>query len=129
MKPDPMDPEVLTHPNHPDGAMGSLFDTWPTAAPATDEQEVLAVEGTIAERYARWRQTEDGEQVFQVIHRRARDLVLLGERRIGVKRLVEEARSTLRIKINNSFTAPLARELVRDALLADAIEVRVRRAT
>jgi len=100
---------------------------WPESPPAGDEQQELPLGDTTLARYRAWRATEDGEQVWLAIHARARNLVMLGDEWVGVKCLVEDARRQLRIKINNSFTAYLARDLAHDPMLKDAIKLRARK--
>ena len=115
---------------HPCGRRTSTSEfvsPWPESPPAGDEQGELPLGDTTLARYRAWRATEDGEQVWLAIHARARNLVMLGDEWVGVKCLVEDARRQLRIKINNSFTAYLARDLTRDPMLKDAIKLRARK--
>lgn len=86
---------------------------WPETRPATVEQEVLPLDGTIRRAYLLWRVTEEGEQVYRTFCQAA-----LADREAGVrlsaKGIVERVRAALRLEINNSFTALLARDAESD---------------
>jgi hypothetical protein len=96
-------------------------------APQRAEQRALALKGgTLEGDYQAWRQSEEGAAVFAEIRRRA--LLVMGPR-VAVKRLVEDVRGDLRVKVNNSHSALIARDL-RDSepSLRHRIELRERSA-
>jgi hypothetical protein len=104
--------------------MGPLF-AFPTAPV---DVELAPSHGKIAEKYRRWRLTEDGDRVFAMILQEARRRAEQGENRISAKGLVEWARAVSHITVNNVFTADLGRELVtRDPSLRGLLEFRVRK--
>jgi hypothetical protein len=92
---------------------------------------------TIAERYAEWRQTEQGRVVFDEVARRAYRLRAAGWNRYGVKAIVESIRFDRHVsvgpdeagfKVNNVFTALLAREVMaKHEDLDGFFETRVRK--
>lgn len=127
MRLNPGDPELLSA-NHPEGELGPLFGDWPEAPAPDVEQGVMPLEVTITGKYARWRRTEDGARVFESVRIRALGLARTGQR-IGVKQLVEDVRSHLKMKVNNSFSALIARELCQDPSLVSHIERRTRTAS
>lgn len=114
--------------NVPGGPIGTLFDPWPTAPAAKDEQQALSLPGTIQGRYDDWKRSEDGQRVMEAITVRALALGRMGEQRISSKRLVEEVRAALHREINNDFTALIARELNEYPELVGKIELRQRKA-
>lgn len=87
---------------------------WPQSPPAETEQRELPLPPTWAARYAAWRATEDGRKVYTFVRDQAIQRLHAGERRIGVKALVEMARGLFHLHVNNGFTSHLARELVDD---------------
>lgn len=108
-------------------ALFAPIPTVPKVYPA--EQREMAIDGTLEARYWAWRSTEDGRAVYAAIVAEARREVDAGTRRISSKGLVEWARRTLRIQINNSFTAHIARELHdNEPELRSALELRQRSA-
>jgi hypothetical protein len=116
---DPTDPEVALRPKAA-ADLGPLFEPPPERVSVTDLTAV---------RYTRWRVTPDGGAVFDWVERKALELAAAGERRIGSKSLVERARDDLHIKVNNLYTANLARELIlRHPHLKDHFELRERTA-
>lgn len=116
---DDQDPEIALRPKPPED-LGPLFDPPPERQSTTDK---------IAVRYATWRLTPEGKQVYDWIDRRARDRAESGEVRIGTKSLVERARDELHLHIDNKFTSMIARELVlRHPHLRERIELRERTA-
>lgn len=129
------DPEMVAYrrraePLPLEGLFAPLDEAITMRPPARVEQGVLPVPGTIAERYARWRETPDGLVAFQAIRELALAAAARGDRRIGVKHLAEDVRAQRRIRINNSVVALIARELKeREPRLRDRIELRERVAT
>ena len=114
---DPNDPEMALRPRAPGADLRELplF-----REPVTDRTAV---------KYATWRLTEDGKVAFDWIERKALDLAAQGEKRIGSKSLVEQARDKIHVHINNKFTPMIARELVlRHRHLQDHFEFRERTA-
>lgn len=108
----------------------AMFGVWPEV-PRVEraEQCGLGLPGSIDAEYAAWRQTPDGQVVYAAIVDRALGLVAAGATRLSTKALVEWARATLRVRINNDATACLARELVdTEPEIAELIEMRQRRA-
>lgn len=117
MRYDPQDPEMAVRPAAP---ADELRDLPLFREPVTDRTAV---------KYATWRLTPDGKAAFDFIEREALARAARDEKRIGSKSLVEAARDTLHIPINNLFTANLARELVlRHRHLQDRFEFRERTA-
>ena len=91
--------------------MNQLAMAFPTAWPTT-----------IDERYALWRATPAGREVYAECVRRAHRLRAAGLAHYGIKAIVESIRfdRSVRVgtdeegyKVNNVFTAPLAREIMR----------------
>jgi hypothetical protein len=91
-------------------------------------------ETKLERRFARW--AKDNPDVLAEFERRALALHRAGQRRIGVKQVAEVIRYYAaverrgeRYKVNNSYTACIARWLIfRHPELADAIETRRRAA-
>lgn len=104
---DDHDPELALRPRRPVEEL-PLFAQAP---PAGTEQRQLPLPGTIAERYAAWRQTEDGQRAWAWIAERAIGEVARGATRLSAKGLVEACRHDLHIRINNIATPYIAREL------------------
>jgi hypothetical protein len=104
------------------------LEVHPKRAPAGGaEQTDIPIEGTLQARYDAWRATEQGRLVYV----ECRDLALRqaseGAKRIAVKGIVELVRATLKVQVNNSATALLARELYdREPVLRPLIELRER---
>lgn len=78
---------------------------------------------TLAERYALWRDSEQGRAVVAAVTEAARNLRRRGFRRYGIAALFEAARYTYALKVgpdaegyalNNSFRSRLARDLMRE---------------
>lgn len=94
--------------------MSDLFD-WPEspAAPA-EEQRELALPGTAEERFAAWRGTPDGERAYAWMRDEARREVVYGTRRLSAKSLVERCRALYKVKLNNDFSALIARAIQQD---------------
>lgn len=89
----------------------------------------MPIDGTLQARYDAWRKTEDGERVYAEVRARALAAASAGDRRIGVKAIVEAVRADLKVKVNNSATALMARELYEQhPALRDLIELRQRSA-
>ena len=106
-----------------------LFD-WPQVPPAEAEPHVLPLEGTIAARYAAWRQTEDGERVFLAFVAEGLGEVARGATRLSAKACWERVRARLRVPINNSFTALVVRDAESACpTLKGLYEKRMRRAS
>jgi hypothetical protein len=103
--------------------LGPLFT--PPSGPATAEAGARANSHAA---YAAWRETGDGLKVWLAVEQRALDLYGAGARRISTKALVELARASLKLEINNTYTAWLADDLIRKhPQLRDVIERRARR--
>lgn len=92
---------------------------------------------TTAQRYAEWRGTPDGIDVYRFIRKRAIAMRNAGWRHYSMKALWEVARFELDLergpesgfKLNNDYTALLARELMAELpALAGMFELRARRA-
>jgi hypothetical protein len=101
----------------------------PSKRPAAGsaEQPHLPIEGTLQARYDAWRQTEQGKLVYAECRDEALKQVRAGARRIAVKGIVELVRATLKVQVNNSAVALLARELFdREPVLRPLIELRER---
>lgn len=91
--------------------MTDLF-SWPEAPPAPpSEQRALPLPGSIAERYAAWRATPEGQQVFTWMVATVEADCRAGTRRLSTKALTERARALFHVKCNNDYTPELAREL------------------
>ena len=107
---------------------GDLF-AWPQRPPALIEQTVASLPGaTIQGNYDAWRRTTEGTLAFNAFVRRALASQRQGER-LSAKALCEAVRAELKMKLNNSFTALLAREAESaEAVLAGAFEKRQRKA-
>lgn len=78
---------------------------------------------TLAERYAAWRATDDGQAVYRAVLERALALRRRGFEHWGVKALWESVRYDRALHVghdedgwrcNNSYTALVARELMAD---------------
>lgn len=99
-------------------------------SPGPAEQRVLPIDGTLQARYEAWRRSEEGGWVFATIRERALEEAREGAQRIGVKGIVEAVRRELRVAVNNSATAFIARELWETVpALRGLIELRQRTAT
>lgn len=106
-----------------------LFD-WPQAPPAEAEPHVLPLDGTIAARYAAWRQTADGERVFLAFVAEGLGEVARGATRLSAKACWERVRARLRLPMNNDHHAPMVREVEdRYPELRGLYEKRMRRAS
>lgn len=80
---------------------------------------------TLADRYAAWRRSAEGELVFREIERRCLDEARLKPERIAVARHVEQVRLERKLHVNQNHRAFIARELVRThPSLKDLIELR-----
>jgi hypothetical protein len=66
------------------------------------------------ERFHRWLDTPDGRMAWPWIVERALLWASAGEKRCGVKSLVERCRDELHVHIDNRWTAAMARKLVDD---------------
>lgn len=109
----------------------AMFAPLPPVAPAVNlaEQREMAIGGTLEARYWAWRATEDGVLVYGAIRDEALREVRAGNTRVSSKGLVEWARRTYRIHVNNSYTAHIARELYdTEPELRGALELRERNA-
>lgn len=67
---------------------------------------------SLAERYARWRASEDGQEVFVRLEQTALDLCRSGATRIEINLLYAQLRSIRGKSADNSYRAPIARELL-----------------
>ena len=125
-RPDRDDPEMIGRVSD----LGPLFGAWPEAAPATDEQRCLPIDGTIEGRYQAWRATGDGQAVVACFYLFANEEIGRGATRLSGKFLAERVRARLRLNLNNSFVALLVRDLEADCeLVRGLFEKRVRRAS
>lgn len=99
----------------PQEDLGALFAPLPhpTAPAVCDaEQRTLPIPSvTLTGDYAAWRDTQDGRFSYASIRRQAISEAQAGTRVLSAKALVEWCRATHRIRINNSHTALIAREL------------------
>ena len=87
---------------------------WPETRPAVVEQEALALPGcTIRGEYMLFRATAAGETVYRAFCQAALADDAAGVR-LSAKGIVERVRAALRLEINNSFTALLARDAESD---------------
>jgi hypothetical protein len=108
---------------------------WPQTSPAAPnapdgEQRVLPIKGTNTDRYHRWKATDEGRRIVDEIARRAANEAAQGARRISVKRLTEIVRGELKVSINNTFPAYIARDLAEsDPRLKALIEFRQQQAS
>lgn len=130
----PDEVEVAAHRHPTQDDLGDLFAPLspprrPTVTHA--EQRALPIRGgTVEGDYAAWRATDSGQAVYEAIRRRALDGAHQGARRLSAKGLVEWARATLRVEINNTWTPHVARELAdREPSLRPLFELRRRSAT
>lgn len=102
---------------------------WPQAPAAGDEPRTLPLDGTLEARYRAWRATDDGARVYEAIRIRALGLFAGGAQRISVNACMEHARNSLKLPCNNTWRAPIARDLIDDCpALKHAIELRKRTA-
>jgi hypothetical protein len=101
---------------------------WPQREAEEATQNVLPLVPSLESRWLAWKQSDEGERALETIKVKALALAKSGARRIGVKYLVETTRASLKVSINNSFTAHIARELSREPVLAPLIERRIRKA-
>jgi hypothetical protein len=133
---DPSDPEVQLRRRHDEpGWEGlSLFagdasaQAWPESAAAATEQREIPLDGTIEQRYQAWRATPEGTAAFQWIAGRATSMVAQGATRLSIAQLVEGYRFNERASVNNTYRAPMVRELEdRYPILRGLFEARVRR--
>lgn len=113
---------------------GTMFDAagWPEApqvSPAEQRGLLLESEGgedrePVEVRYARWRQTPDGQVVYATIEREALRMQRIGFAAIRVKAIAEDLRK-VKMSLNNTFLSPLARELFdKHEALRPLIELR-----
>mgnify|MGYP001612059033 CR=1 FL=1 len=103
--------------------------SWPERPPASADQGVLPLEGTLERAFRSWRATEEGQAVIGYVVRRALEEAQRGAWRIEVNALFAEARARLRLKCNNSFRAAVSRELrAKYPHLRSLIHVRERKA-
>ena len=80
---------------------------------------------SLADRYAAWRASKEGELVFRDIEARCLAEARLSPERIAVARHVEEARVERKVHVNQNHRAFIARELVRThPQLKPLIEIR-----
>lgn len=63
-------------------------------------------------RYARWRASEDGQDVFRRVEQVALDMLAGGAERIEVNLLYAQVRAVRHQSADNSYRAPIARELI-----------------
>ena len=112
----------------PRGPIVDLFDWTPSPPSPAEEQREIPLPGTIADRYRAWRETDEGRLVYRWCRDRAVQDAQDGARRIGSKALVERCRWMLKVKVNNIFTAELAREIQeRNPVTRGLFEMRQRR--
>lgn len=79
-------------------------------------------------RYAAWRATTDGQDVFAAVERLAMNARHAGERRIEINLLFAQVRQRRKKAADNSFRALIARELIgRHPELAGLIHVKKRK--
>jgi hypothetical protein len=77
------------------------------------------------EQYLEWRRSPSGQDAFQCMVDQCLDLASQNRARIGVKFVLEHARTKLRTQINNTFQPWIARDiLVRHPELKPLIELR-----
>lgn len=82
----------------------------------------------LEQRYREWRASADGIEVFAMIERQALNALEAGEERIEVNLLYAQVRRVRKKAADNSFRAPLARELIdRHPQLAGVIHVKKRK--
>jgi hypothetical protein len=119
-----LDPRLRLHRDEP-AALGPLWDEAPAAL---TEQRELPIDGTIEARYQAWRATEEGQDAYQWIVTRATSMVAQGATRLSIAQLVEGYRFAKRRSVNNTFRAPMVRELEDGyPILRGLFESRVRR--
>lgn len=110
--------------------MSQLALDFPVRPRAHVEQTVVPLRTTNEEKYLRWRQSDAGAEIFAWVRERALEQALAQATRIGIKDLWEEARRYFKRSSNNTYTAFVARELVRtEPSLRELIELRERTAT
>jgi hypothetical protein len=98
---------------------------FPVSPPAAGEQLALPLEGTLAGRYAAWRQTADGLRVFLEIERRVLARANSGETRVEINDLVADLRRAWKVGIDNDHRAYIARSLIeRHPFLGTTIKIR-----
>jgi hypothetical protein len=104
----------------------TLFDPPPPpTGPQTPDNSARA--GS-RDAYMAWRYTADGLRVWLFVLERARAMLRSGAKRISTKALVETARGELKLKINNTYTAYLADDLLTvDPAFEKVIERRQRK--
>lgn len=101
---------------------------WPETrpAPAAEQSALPMPEVSIEARYRIWRDTDDGRRTWAAVLEEASTLVASGATRLSSKALVETVRSRLRLPVNNSWTAWIARDLHSVPAFRDLIELRER---
>lgn len=111
---------------------GTMFAPWPESPPVTPaEQRPLLLEAQgkedrepVAVRYARWRETAEGRRLYAEVRRRAALQATGGAKVVRVKAIAEDLRAE-KITINNSFLAPMSRELYdKEPILRGLLELR-----
>lgn len=112
---------------------GTMFaPSWPEAPQVTGaEQRPLQLESQgppdrepVAVRYARWRETAEGRRLYAEVRRRAALQATGGAKVVRVKAIAEDLRAE-KITINNSFLAPMSRELYdKEPILRGLLELR-----
>ena len=107
----------------------TLFD-FPTRPPApTSEQRALPIPAvSIEARYLDWKESPEGRLVWREITAEAGHLVAGGATRLSSKALVETVRARLKLKIDNSYSFGIARDLREIPAFRDLIEIRQRTA-
>ncbi len=128
------DPEHRPPPTIAEQLAGTLFDpgAWPeapTVSPAEQRPLLLEAQGgedrePVAVRYARWRESAEGRRLYAEVRRRAALLATGGAKVVRVKAIAEDLRAE-KISINNSYLAPMSRELWdKEPILRDLLELR-----
>lgn len=117
------------YPDDRDTRPGNQFAGLPLLEPPSGPQTpVPSREAGRYRAYQEWKRSEAGGRAFGWILTRAREQLLDGQQRIGVKGLAESCRAALRVEINNTHVAWISDDLVAaDARLLPLIERRVRR--
>ena len=123
------DPEVLSRRRVASAAdMGPLFQAFPKAPPATDEQRVIPLRTTLEGAYQAWRRTTEGELMYRAFCREALDAVSVGASRLSGKAIGERIRQRHRRELNNSYIALMVRDCEADHPVTRRFEKRQRRA-
>lgn len=83
----------------------------------------------LALRYHEWRRSVEGQEVARLVERYALDQLAAGSRRISINQLFEAIRAARRVKLDNSYRAALAREILhKHPELAGKLRVKGKRA-